>query len=780
MATETQEVLISVQIESEQAVKRQQELKVSLDNAKKSLSELEKEQGKASEAYIIQEAQVKQLNTQLAANGRVLTSMAGSTSDAAGAYARLNQISAEANQKAKDMAVAYGANDARTKEAQKSALGYANQLKEVDKAVGQNFRSVGDYGKATEGLAGAFGQMPGALGKMGGAVSTATTGFQAMNAASPIGWIQIAIQIIAGLVQKFSSFAPVADAVTNSMEKMSAIFDVLKNGVIAVITGQKSLGDALGGATGEMTKQIKEAERLAEVQRDLEDRTEASTISQEKYKNQINQMLLQSKNRSLSEKERMKLIDDALKLEEKAYKERKKLADDEVKLLQDKLIKQGGLNAFEANELRKKGVAYARYKENQKNLEDQTIKDLASALVTQQQIEGESISLREKAMNRRDQLADKEAEAAEKRAAKAQAAKEKREAANAKAEADKKAADEKAAQDELNRLKKNADDAIAVLDYESQMALLKAEELNAGKKLTDAQYHEQRLKEIRTNASNEVDILNAKLRNQQITEQEFEDAKKLIRQKIKTDTALEDAAFDESQKQLKLERDAIDFQNKYETAKLNNESLFELERQALELQRQEEIAAAEKTGADVNLINAKYSALNSALSKKENDAKLGLASQFAGNIATIFGKNTKVGKAAATAQIAIDTYKGAVSAFSSLAGIPIVGPALGAAAALAAGVTGAKAIKDVWAVKSGLPGDGGSGGSSVNVSAPSASATSVTGSLVARSSGQTQQQSQQKAVSSAMQENKIVPVLVVDNVTDAQANKAQVKVVNSL
>jgi hypothetical protein len=51
---------------------------------------------------------------------------------------------------------------------------------------------------------------------------------------------------------------------------------------------------------------------------------------------------------------------------------------------------------------------------------------------------------------------------------------------------------------------------------------------------------------------------------------------------------------------------------------------------------------------------------------------------------------------------------------------------------------------------------------------------------VARSSGQTQQQSQQKAVSSAMQENKIVPVLVVDNVTDAQANKAQVKVVNSL
>ena len=780
MATETQEVLIKIQVEADQAVKRQQELKTALEGAKNALKELETAEGKTSAAYIAQESTIKQLNTQIAANQRVLTQMAGTTTEAAGAYAALNQKSAEANQRAKDLAAAYGANDQRTKEAQATALGYTNQLKEIDKAIGQNQRSVGDYGIATQGLAGAFSDMPGALGKMGGAVATATTGFQAMNAASPVGWIQIAIQIVAGLIQKFSSFAPVADAITNGLEMMSAAFDVLKNGVIAVITGQKSLGEVLSGSTDEMKKQINEAERLAEAQRDLEDRTEASTISQEKYKNQINQMLLQSRNRTLSEKERMKLIDDALALENKAYQERKKLANDEVKLIQDKLIKQGGLNAFEASELRKKGVSYARYKENQKNLDDQTIKDLAAALVKQQQIEGESISLREKAMNRRDQLADKEAAAAEKRAAIAQAAREKRDAARKKAEEEKKAAAEKAAKEELDRLKKSADDSVKAIEYEVKMFKLKADEKNAGVKLSDQQAHAQKLADIDAQNAAELDKQTILFGTKQINEQQFNEAVKLANQEKNTAIAQENAAFEESQRQKKLEAEAIDFQNKYDTAVLNNENMAALEAEQLERKYQDEIAAAEKTGADTTLIDAKYSAMKQDLAKKEVDAKLSLASGFAGNIATIFGKNTKVGKAAASAQIAIDTYKGAMAAFTSMQSIPFVGVPLGIAAAAAVAVQGAKSIQDVWAVKSGLPGDGGGGGTtSVNSAVPTA-ATNVTGSLVSRTSSETSQQMQQTAVSNALQENPTVPVLVVDNVTDAQTNKANVKVENSL
>jgi len=73
-------------------------------------------------------------------------------------------------------------------------------------------------------------------------------------------------------------------------------------------------------------------------------------------------------------------------------------------------------------------------------------------------------------------------------------------------------------------------------------------------------------------------------------------------------------------------------------------------------------------------------------------------------------KMFKIGKAAALAQVAIDTPKAAMSAYSSLAGIPIVGPALGAvaaAAAIAAGVSNAQRIS------SQSFGGGGSGGGSV-------------------------------------------------------------------
>jgi hypothetical protein len=49
-----------------------------------------------------------------------------------------------------------------------------------------------------------------------------------------------------------------------------------------------------------------------------------------------------------------------------------------------------------------------------------------------------------------------------------------------------------------------------------------------------------------------------------------------------------------------------------------------------------------------------------------------------------------IGKAAALAQITMDTARGAIAAYTSLAGIPMVGPALGAAAAAALVAYGAE------------------------------------------------------------------------------------------
>ena len=85
-------------------------------------------------------------------------------------------------------------------------------------------------------------------------------------------------------------------------------------------------------------------------------------------------------------------------------------------------------------------------------------------------------------------------------------------------------------------------------------------------------------------------------------------------------------------------------------------------------------------------------------------AKLDLASDAMGNLATIFGEESKAGKLAAIAQTTIETYKGATSAYASLAGIPIVGPALGAVAAgvaVAAGIANVKKIQSTGPAVSG-------------------------------------------------------------------------------
>ena len=76
-------------------------------------------------------------------------------------------------------------------------------------------------------------------------------------------------------------------------------------------------------------------------------------------------------------------------------------------------------------------------------------------------------------------------------------------------------------------------------------------------------------------------------------------------------------------------------------------------------------------------------------------ASLDIASSVAGSLATILGEETKAGKAAAVAQAVIDTYKSANAAYASMAGIPVVGPGLGAAAAVVAGIANVKQILKV-------------------------------------------------------------------------------------
>ena len=119
-------------------------------------------------------------------------------------------------------------------------------------------------------------------------------------------------------------------------------------------------------------------------------------------------------------------------------------------------------------------------------------------------------------------------------------------------------------------------------------------------------------------------------------------------------------------------------------------------------------------------LETEESKFNKKLDEMDAKAKMQLASEAFGNIASIVGENSKVGKAAAIAQTTIDTYQSATAAYKSLAGIPVYGPILGgiaAAAAVAAGVANVKSI-----MSTPIPGGGGGGGAAPAIRQPAAPA----------------------------------------------------------
>ena len=109
-----------------------------------------------------------------------------------------------------------------------------------------------------------------------------------------------------------------------------------------------------------------------------------------------------------------------------------------------------------------------------------------------------------------------------------------------------------------------------------------------------------------------------------------------------------------------------------------------------------------------------------AAARAENAQKISATLK---NAAKAIGEHTVAGKAAAIAAVTIDTYMSATAAFKSLAGIPVVGPVLGAVAAAAAIVAGLKNVKAILAVKTPEVPAGSSEPGFVDIPSPGAPAT---------------------------------------------------------
>lgn len=375
--------------------------------------------------------------------------------------------------------------------------------------------------------------------------------------------------------------------------------------------------------------------------------------------------------------ERSKITNEEKGMVEKQTQALEKIQKDTAAKLQDEKDKRDA-----AEEKRKEREEQRRQKEQQIMQDAIEKQKLQLSLFIEQQ------GIKAKSMQEELELAEKLAER-------------KKAIALAEYNATKKTANDKLTLDIANQAianelaQANANAAVANAEKELK-AFIDANQskLKEGQFLSDALYN-QEVKRLNDIAIKQKELQEKLLSEGGINAEKQQEENKKI-----------DAENAEAQKQLKAAKDesdrarqAIDLENKRAVDTANMEYDLEFQQQALDLRREQELADADKTGADKNLINEKYNKLEKDAQTAVMNNKLDLASSTFGSLTAIMGKESAAGKAMAVAQATIDTYKSAVSAYSAMSAIPVVGPALGAVAAAAAVAAGIANVKKITATK---------------------------------------------------------------------------------
>lgn len=141
------------------------------------------------------------------------------------------------------------------------------------------------------------------------------------------------------------------------------------------------------------------------------------------------------------------------------------------------------------------------------------------------------------------------------------------------------------------------------------------------------------------------------------------------------------------------------------------------------------LAAKEQYEDRLTAIEEKASQARQRIAEMEARAKRDAIGKMMSDLTTLMNSESRrqfeIGKAAAISQTVADTWVGAQKAFNALADIPIVGPALGAAAAVAAGLAGMQRVQAIRSQSFG--GSGGSAAAASNTEAVNAASTPVGG-----------------------------------------------------
>lgn len=584
------------------STKAQTELTKQMIDVNKSISDNNAEIKVNTTLLTSQESSVNALRAQLAKNTKELNSMSAATR----------------NNTDEGKALA-----AETKE-------ISDKLKEMEKAVGDNRRNVGNYAESvqealsnTKGLSGATGTLASSMTGAVGSVKAFTTALMANPIVAIVGLILTLISTVEKLMKRNTematnlkaAFAPfevifsrILDGITNLLNGVAKAIDWVSTKVVSLL-------NSIGLISDETAKAANAAKELTRAEQAIfESETDALVTLSAMSRELANQKSLVA-DQTKSIKERNTAANQGLST-------LKQMENIEVGILKQKyeqIKAQNELSYTSADDRRKEMEALAALQSKQAEYTEKQKELISQASSLQNQETAKNAAAAAAAEQARAQAAIKATEEAEKRKRELQ-------------------------QETIKQM----EIALTTLDLS-----IKERELNNDTNATKLA-NQQEL------ADKSLEIERYRLEQGLISQQEYankETALKLETMKLQQQVEADQDALDK-------ERRAMDEANRKEIEMSEITNQYDLRQAQLDAQYAQEMAAAERIGADTTLVQQKYEKAKEDLTKARVNAELTMSAGLAGQLSSLLGEESEAGKAFGVVQATINTYLGATKALA--------------------------------------------------------------------------------------------------------------------
>lgn len=506
----------------------------------------------------------------------------------------------------------------------------SDKLKEMEKAVGDNRRNVGNYAESiqeamssTQGLSGATAAMATSLS---GGVNILKV-FNATLKANPILAIVSVILVLISTVEKLmkrnsemaanlkAAFAPfevifsrILDGITNMLSGVAKAFEWVSEKVVNLLS-------SIGLITEETTKAANAAKALSQQELAI-------------YEAETKNLVTVSAMRRELEAQKT-LVGDQLK----SMNERNAAAQRGIAILKQMEAAEVGVLKQKYEQIKAQNELGYTSKEDRR-AEMQALADLQSK-------QAEYIAQRKELENQASGLV---AQQNAMNAAAFKANEEKKAAAAIKAAQDA----EKAKRELQEQTIKQFEEARTKLELSLQEREIGNDSIKL-KLENEKAYVEESLK-----------LERYRLEQGLISQQEFANRE----QAFQLGVLQLEQQMREEQDRAEKERKALDEANLRDLQMANITNEYELRQAALDAQYQQEIAAAEKIGADTALIQSKYEKAKEDNTRARVNAELTMTAGLAGQMSTLLGEESAIGKAFGVVQATINTYIGATKALA--------------------------------------------------------------------------------------------------------------------